>query len=156
VLVGARLGSHVNVSADYTHEDGRDIVREGIGIRLPESALPLTAIRVDAYQRVSAVTGQGFHLSGELRPTRAFTVTAGVAHVDRRYLVPGYMSPNSDRFERGTRFYNTGTYALTREWSVGWFHGEAFNVDYVIPNEHRFEVLVTFNPTAALKARGIF
>jgi hypothetical protein len=29
-------------------------------------------------------------------------------------------------------------------------------VDYRIPNEHRWEVLVTVNPTATLRARGLF
>lgn len=156
LLVGLRLGRQVSVSGDYTYEDGRDIIREGVTIRLPESAAPLTGLKLDGYQRVSGVTGQGFNLSGNLRLTRALTVTAGVAHVDRNYLIPGYMSPNSDRFERGTRFYSQGAYTLTRDLSVGWFHGEAFNVDYDIPNEHRWEILVTFNPTATLKAHGIF
>jgi hypothetical protein len=156
LLVGTRLGPRVNVSADYTYEDGRDIVREGVTLRLPETAAPLNAIKLEAYQRVSDVTGQGFNVSSELRLTNALTVTAGVAHVDRNYLIPGYMSPNADRYERGTRFYTQGTYVLTRELSVGWFQGEAFNVDYDIPNEHRWEILVTINPTAALKAHGIF
>lgn len=156
VLVGARLGPQANVSADYTHEDGRDLLREGISVRVPEAALPLTGLRLEAYQRVSDVTGRGFNASGDFRLTSAFTVTAGMAHVDRDYLIPGYMSPNADRYERGTRFYSVGNYMLTRDWSVGWFHGEAFNVDYAIPNEHRWEILVTFNPTATLKARGVF
>jgi hypothetical protein len=156
LLVGTRLSSNVAASADYTYEDGRDILREGATIRLPEALLPFTAIKLDAYQRVSDVTGQGFNVSGDLKLTPAWTVTAGVAHVDRNYLIPGYMSPNADRYERGTRFYSQGTYALTRDLSIGWFHGEAFNIDYDIPNEHRFEILVTVNPTATLKARRVF
>lgn len=156
ILIGARLGPYFNASADYTYEDSRDIVREGVTFRAPELALPLTALRLEAYQRVSSIAGQGFNLAGDLRLTPAFTVTAGVAHVDRNYLIPGFTSPNADRFERGTRFYSQGTYALTRDLSVGWFHGEAFNVDYPIPNEHRWEILVTINPTATLKAHRIF
>jgi hypothetical protein len=156
VLVGGRFGPRINISADYTYEDGRDILREGIAVRTPEPLLPLTTIRLEGYQRVSEPDGYGFNVSGDLRFGNAFTVTAGLAHVDRNYLIPGYMSPNADRYERGTRFYSQGNYALTREVSVGWFHGEAFNVDYDIPNEHRFEILLTFNPTAALKAHRIF
>ena len=155
LLVGGRLGL-VNISADYTYEDGRDILREGVTVRAPESLLPLTAVRLEGYQRVSSPSGNGFNLSSDLRLTGAFTVTAGVAHIDRNYLIPGYMSPNADRYERGTRFYSQGNYALTRELSVGWFHGEAFNVEYDIPNEHRFEILLTINPTATLKAHRIF
>lgn len=153
LLVSTRVGPRVNVSADYTHEDGRDLMREGVTIRV--SPL-LPALRVDAYQRVSRNSGYGVNVSGDVRVTPAFTVTAGVAHVDRDYLIPGYMSPNADRFERGTRWYSLGTYAVTRDLSIGWFQGEAFNVEYPIPNQHRWEVLVTINPTATLKARGIF
>lgn len=156
VLVALRLGRRVNMSADYTYQDERSIIREGISVRTPEGASPLTAIRFDAYQRVSDITGQGFNVSGDLRLTPALTVTAGVAHVDQFYAIPGYVSPNADRFERGTRFYSQANYTLTRDLSVGWFHGEAFNVDYPIPNEHRWEVLVTINPTATLKAHRVF
>lgn len=155
LLFGIRLGRQVNLSADYTYEDGRDIFREGVAVRAPAAALPLTAVRFDAYQRKSDASGSGFNAASEFR-VAALTVTAGVAHVDQHYLIPGYQSPNADRFERGTRFYSQGTYALTRDVSVGWFHGEAFNVDYNIPNEHRFEILLTLNPTATLKAKGIF
>ncbi|MBA3270609.1 MAG: hypothetical protein H0T71_08845, partial [Acidobacteria bacterium] len=56
----------------------------------------------------------------------------------------------------GTRFFTQGSYAISRELAVGWYQGEAFNTGYVIPNQHRFEILVTFNPTAALKANRIF
>ena len=153
LLVAARVGRRTNVSADYTHEDGRNILREGITIRV--SPL-LTALKFDAYQRLSEATGQGFNLSGDLRVSRAFTITAGVAHVDREYAIPGYMTPNSDRFERGTRWYSLGTYAVTRDVSIGWFQGEAFNIDYPIPNQHRWELLVTINPTATLKSRRVF
>jgi hypothetical protein len=156
LLVGARAGSRVNLSVDYTYEDGRDLLREGATIRLPERTAPLTSIKLEAYQRFDDIAGQGFNVSGDFRITPAFSVTAGVAHVDRHYLIPGYMSPNADRYERGTRFYHAGTYTLTRELSVGWFNGEAFQTDYTIPNEHRWEILLTFNPTALLKALGVF
>jgi hypothetical protein len=156
LLVGLRLHDRVSASADYTYEDGRDILRQAVSIRMPDASAPLTALKVEAYQRVSDIRGEGFNVSGDLRLTRAFTVTAGVTHVDRFYLIPGYMSPNADRYERGSRFYSQGTYALSREVSIGWFHTEAFGVDYVIPNEHRWEILLTFNPTATLKAKRIF
>jgi hypothetical protein len=156
VLVGMRLGALTTVSADYTYEDGRDLIREGMTVRMPSDTKLLRSVKLEAYQRVSEVTGQGFALSGDLRLLSRLTATAGVVHVDRFYLIPGYMSPNADRYERGTRFYSTGSYQLTRDLSIGWFHGEAFNMDYLIPNEHRWEVLVTLNPTATLKAKGIF
>jgi hypothetical protein len=155
LLVGARVGSRVGVSADYTYEDGRDILRQGLTARPRQTPL-LTSVRVEAYQRVSPDPGQGFNVAGELRLASRFMVTLGVTHIDRNYLAPGYMSLNADRYERGTRFYSQGTYTLTRDLSVGWFHGQAFATRYTIPNQHRFEAIVTFNPTATLKRKGVF
>ena len=156
LLVGARLGRLTAVSADYTYEDGRDIFRQGVTVRLPQSALPLAGVKLESYQRVSEASGQGFNVSGDLRVFSRLSMTAGLAHIDRNFLIPGYMSPNGDRYERGTRFYTQGTYALTRDLSIGWFQGEAIGVDYDIPNEHRWEVVVTVNPTATLRARRVF
>lgn len=156
LLVAARLHERLSLSADYTYEDGRDYLREGFTLRMPDGGAPLTAVRLDSYQRVSSDAAAGFNLAADFRFWRALSVTAGIAHVDRGYVIPGYMSPNADRFERGTRFYSIGTYTLTRALSVGWFQGRAFNVDYPIPNKHRWELLVTINPTATLRAHGIF
>ncbi|HXG90431.1 MAG TPA: hypothetical protein VNJ02_19055 [Vicinamibacterales bacterium] len=156
VLIGARLGTKVNVSADYTYEDGRDILRQGFTWRTPRSIPWMTGLKVDAYQRVSGTPGQGINVAVDARLGPRLTVTGGVAHIDRNYLAPGYMSLNADRYERGTRFYTSGNFALTRDFSVGWFQGEAFRTNYPIPNEHRFEIIATFSPTATLKARRIF
>jgi hypothetical protein len=156
LLVAARLHPRVNVSADYTYEDGRDILREAATIRLPSRLRYLTALNLDFYQRIAPNRDQGFNASADLRLTSRLTVTGGVAHVDRNYLVPGYISPNSDRFERGTRFYSIGSYRLTPDLSVGWFHGEAFHTNFPIPNEHRFDIMATFNPLGRLKAKRVF
>jgi len=156
VLLGARLGSHVSSSLDYTYEEGRDLLRQAITVRIPRRVKVLVAIKGDAYQRVAATSGQGVSLSADLRPISRLTITTGVAHVDQHYLIPGYMSANSDRFERGRRFFSVGTLSLTRDLSVGWFHGQAFQTHYPIPNKRRWEIFATFNPTATLKARGIF
>jgi hypothetical protein len=156
LLVGFRLGQQVTASGDYTYEDGRDILRQGVTLRTAKGTPVLSAVRFEAYERVAPDTGQGFNLSADLRLMSRFTVTPGVTHIDRNYLIPGYMPPNGDRYERGTRVYHVATYAVSREFSVGWFHGEAFATDYPIPNEHRFEIFATYNPTALLKARGVF
>lgn len=156
LLVGLRLHPRVSLSADYTYEDGRDILRQAMTARLPDRVPLLRSLKFEAYERFSGSDGQGFNASGDLRLTPAFTVTAGVTHIDRNYLIPGYMSPNADRHERGTRFYSLGTYALTRDWSIGWFQGHAFSTPYAIPNKHRLEAIVTFNPTASWRARRWF
>lgn len=156
LLVGLRLTPFATASVEYTNEDGRDILRQGLTLRMPASVARLTAVRVDAYQRVSDSAAQGINVAADVRVAVPFTVTAGVAHVDQFYVAPGYMSLNADRFERGTRLYSQGVYALTGDLAVGWFHGYAFATDYPIANQHRAELLLTFNPTATLKARRVF
>ena len=157
VLVGLKLGPRAAASADYTYEAGRDIVREAVTIRAPAKTKVLTSVKLEAYQRLENGNGlllnkrgAGFHVSSDLRVKR-LTVTVGVASVDR------YYGPyNGDRYDVGSRVYTIGTYTLTRDVTLGWFHGEAFNVDYPIANKHRWEAIVTINPTASLKRARIF
>lgn len=156
MLIGWRLGPRMRASADYTYEDTRDVLRQGMTAQMPSGMRLLRTLRIEGYQRLGANSGYGGAVAADLRVTPKLSVTAGVAHVDRLAGAPGYGPLNGDRYERGTRFFTQGTYVLTRDLSVGWFQGEAMGVRYPIPNEHRFEVLVTVNPTATLKARGVF
>lgn len=151
LLIGWRMGDRIQASAEYTHEDGRDILRQGVSLRLPATAGWLRAVRLEAYERVSPDTAVGVNATVDLRPHARLSITAGVTAIDQHY---GPL--NADRYEVGTRFYSVGSFALTRDVSIGWFHGEAFATSYPIPNRHRFELLVTINPTATLKDRRVF
>ena len=153
-LVAFSLGPRAAASVDYTHEDGRDIVREGLNLRMPATVKVLTALKFEAYQRVSDDDGYGFHAAADLRWKR-LALTGGVMSVDRGYTV-GVIPFNGDRYETGNRWYSIGGVTLNRDWSVGWFQSEAFNIDFPILLKHRFDVFVTFNPTASLKRAGIF
>lgn len=153
-LVGFSLGPRAAASVDYTHEDGRDIVREGLNLRMAATVKVLTALKFEAYQRVSDDDGYGFHAAADFRWKR-LALTGGVMSVDRGYTV-GVIPFNGDRYETGNRWYSIGGITLNRDWSVGWFQSEAFNVDFPIPIKHRFDVFVTFNPTASLKRAGVF
>lgn len=157
VLAGFRVAPRAQASVDYTRQDGHNILREAITVRMPETIGILTSVKLEGYQRAGRgdllllnKSGAGVNLSGELR-IKKLTVTAGVMSVDRSY------GPyNGDRYELGARVYHYGSYPVTRDFSVGWFHGEAFATLYPIPNKHRFEIIATINPTASLKRAGIF
>lgn len=153
-LVAFSLGPRAAASVDYTHEDGRDIIREGLNIRMPGTVKLLTALKFEAYQRVSDDDGSGFHAAADLRWKR-LTLTGGVMSVDRSYPV-GLIPFNGDRYEIGKRWYSIGGITLNQDWSVGWFQTEAFDVDFPIPIKHRLDLFITFNPTASLKRAGIF
>lgn len=151
-LVGVRLHPRVNASVDYTDEAGRDIFREGVNVRMPESVKGLTLLKFEAYQRPSDTEddGYGFNASADFRVQR-LTVTAGVMSVDRAY------GPyNGDRYETGKRYYSISTYAVTPALSVQFFHSRAFDIDFPIPQKNRVDLVVTYNPTAALKRAGVF
>ena len=150
-LVGIRLSPRVNASAEYTYEDRRDILRQAVTIRPPESVKKVTSIKVEAYQRVSPDRGYGVNASTDLRLASRLVVTGGVMSVDKNY------GPfNGDRYEIGNRWYTIGTFTVARDLTVGWFQTEAFTSDFPINLKHRFDLLITYNPTASLKRAGIF
>ncbi len=153
-LVGVGLGAHATASVDYTYEDGRDILREGINFKLPASVKLFTLIKFEAYQRASAVDGSGFNASTDLKWKR-LAVTGGVMSVDRFYSSP--LGPyNGDRYETGTRFYSIWTVTVIPELTVQLFHTQAFATDFPVNIQKRFDIVVAFNPTATLKRARIF
>lgn len=163
VLVGFRLTPRTTASVDYTHEDGRDILREALVIRTPTTTKVLTAVRVEAYQRVSDIEriatdvftgtpkGNGVNASADLKFGK-LVVTAGVMSVDRNY-VP---TVNGDRYGVGKRWYTIGTLPVTGDLSLIWYHTRAFDNAFPVPVNHRFDLIVLVNPTARLKRAGIF
>jgi hypothetical protein len=149
-LMGFGLGARADASVEYTHQDGRDILRQGVALRLPQTVKAFRSVKLEAYQRVSGDKAAGFNAAADLRWGR-LTVTAGVMSVDKDY--GGF---NGDRYDIGKRWYSLGTYALTRDFSIGWFQGEAFGNSFPVPLKHRFDIIATFNPTASLKRAGVF
>jgi hypothetical protein len=155
-LVGFGLGARATASVDYTDEDGRDILREGVNIRLPAAAGVFKLLKLEAYQRVSDVNGEGegFNASADLVWKR-LAVTAGVMSVDALYSFK--QGPfNGDRYESGNRWYSVGTITLIPELALQWYHTQAFANDFLVNSHRRWEVVLTFNPTATLKRAGVF
>lgn len=153
-LVGVGLGKYATASVDYTYEDGRDIWREGINVKLPSSVKLFTLLKFEAYQRVSGVEGSGFNVSSDAKWKR-LAVTGGVMAVDRFY--GSVLGPfNGDRYESGTRFYSIWTVTVLPELTVQAFHTQAFATDFPVNIQKRFDIVVAFNPTATLKRAGIF
>jgi len=150
VVANFRVGSRLTASLDLTHEDGRDIIREGVHVRPPQGTKVLTLLKFEAYQRVDPDEAQGFNVGAD-GAIGKLAITAGVMHVDAAY------GPyNGDRYETGTRYYSLLNYPLTSQLSLQLYHTRAFNIDFPIPLRHRLDVVAIFNPTAALKRAGVF
>jgi hypothetical protein len=149
-LVGFKLGSRATASVDYTYEAGRDILREGIALRVPSSAKVLTLVRLESYQRVDPDTAQGFNAAADLKFDK-LTATVGVMSTDRNY------GPfNGDRWELGSHVYYSITYPLTSSLALNLYHTRAFDIDFPITLKQRFDFVATYNPTAYLKRKGLF
>lgn len=142
--------SRIRASIDYTYEDGRDILREAIIIRTSGALKFLAAVRLESYQRMDPDQAGGFNASTDFRVGQ-LAITAGLMSVDRRY------GPfNGDRYETGSRYYSVFTYPVTSMLSAQFFHTRAFDIDFPIPLAHRYDFVLTFNPTAALKRARVF
>ncbi len=149
-LVGVKLGARASASIDYTYENGRDILREGLVFRVPSTVRLLTAVRLELYQRVDPDHAQGFNTAVDLR-LKKLTATVGVMSTDRNY------GPfNGDRYELGSRYYYVLNYPLTPEFALQLYHTRAFDIDFPITLKERFDFVATYNPTAYLKRKRIF
>ena len=149
-LVGFRLGARASASVDYTHEDGRDMLREGVTVRMPASVKGLTSVRAESYQRVDAQRDFGYNVSADLR-LKKLTATVGMMSTDRAF------GPfNGDRYELGSRYYYVVNYPVTAAFTLQLFHTRAFDVDFPITIKERVDLIVTCNPTAFLKRRRVF
>ncbi len=149
-LVGFTLGPRAAASVDYTYENGRDILREGITLRVPSRLRLLTLLRLELYQRVDPDHARGFNTSADLK-LKKLAATVGVVSTDRHY------GPfNGDRYELGSRYYYSLTYPLTSALVLNLYHTRAFDIDFPITLKERFDVVATYNPTAYLKRKGVF
>jgi len=160
-LVAFTLHPRVSASVDYTYEDGRDIFRQGVNVRMPATVKLLTALKLEAYQRAGSGDGPtdengfGFNASADVR-YKLYSLTAGVMSVDELYGSPIRAPFNGDRYENGTRQYTIHTLQLTPALQFVIFQTEAFATDFPINIQHRVDAMVTFNPTAWLKKKGVF
>lgn len=148
-LAGFKLGARANASVDYTYENGRDILREGVTFRVPATVQVITGVRLESYQRVEPDQAAGFNASADLKLKR-LTATIGVMKSDRAF------GPfNGDRYELGSHHYYIVNYPLTPELSLQAFYTRAFDVHFPITIKQRFDFAVTYNPTAYLKRKGV-
>ena len=79
------------------------------------------------------------------------SIGLGYADIDR-----DYGGLNADRFNRGRRVFEQGTIRLTRDLSASVFVTQAVHNDLALSNEHRVDVVVTYNAIGPLQRAGLF
>lgn len=149
-LAAFKLGARATASVDYTYEKGKDILREGVVFRMPKSVKVLTGIRVESYQRVDPDQHSGYNASADVK-VQKLTATVGLMSTDK-----GYGPFNGDRYELGSRYYYVINYPLTSSLQLQAYHTRAYDIEFPITIKERFDFVVTYNPTAALKKARVF
>jgi hypothetical protein len=145
VLLGKKIGPAVSATLDWTSVSGLHTLREGVRIDAKKLGIGVNTVRAEFYQRVDAPMGEGFAATADRALSRRVTVSGGYAHIDR-HTVP----LNGDRYIRGQRVYGGGSVIILPELVATIFYTHAFGNDYAIPNNQRFDALLTYNILKAL------
>jgi hypothetical protein len=148
LLVGKRLSARLACSADWTSADHVDTWREAVRVATRESRV-IDAVRVELYQRVDEPEGNGFAVSIEKAVSTRLALSGGYASID-----PENTTLNADRIQRGNRLFVESRFSLTPEFSVSLFYTRAVDTDFDIPNQTRFDFIVSYNVLRALQRAG--
>jgi hypothetical protein len=122
-----------------------DWLRIGSHLSTPELKF-VDTLRFEAYRRYNRNEAGGFAASGEHAFGKRFNASLGFASIDRLY---GGLS--GDSYGLGRRVFSKGTYALTPEFSLGYFLTRSFANDFAISNRTRGEVVFTYNLLKSLQ-----
>jgi hypothetical protein len=149
ILVRKQVHKRVNVSADYTFESGRDILRQAIRGKVPELRVVDTLL-FENYERVSPDVGYGFNIAGEKTVTKKLSLTGGFARIDRVQF-------NADRFPPGKRIYFGGAYKLNPEFSVSGIVIEGLgHLPAPLTPRTRIDIILTYNFLETLHRLRVF
>jgi len=141
VLASKRFGDHVASSADVTTVAGATTVRNAFALNTPQLAElhGPSSVRFEQYARFND-SAYGYAISAERVLATRFTLTGGVADVDKNY---GGL--NSDRFDVGRRWFTIDTISIGHELSVQFFYHHSLNNSYVLRNRQGFETVLIYN-----------
>jgi hypothetical protein len=171
------FGGKVDLSTDYTFQDGTDTMREAVSFNVKNSKV-LDTIRVEAYQRIgdnvahgkTFKAGNGFYVNAEKTLFDRLTLTGGFANIDRHYTVYGEYDTatldwfgfaiNGDQTGLGKRFISKVNYKLTDDFSVSMLYSQTLandpaNMRYYWNKTH-FNVALTYDILKGVKRLGWF
>jgi hypothetical protein len=146
VLAAKRFSTRFSTSADVTTLAGATTLRSAFKLDTPNRVLE--SIRFEQYTRVNDAA-YGYLISGERVVARRFTLSGGLADIDRNY---GGL--NSDRFGSGRRWFTTDTIALGRELSAQIFYTHGVDNGYALQNRQALQLLLTYNVAKGLQRIG--
>ena len=147
-LVTRHIGKRSIFSADYTFQSGIDTLRQAIRVKVPETKI-LDSVEFENYQIVGDDPGYGFNAFGDKKLNGTFSISGGVAHIDRKML-------NGDRFPPGTRVHFTGTAKLGHDLSLGVMFTQGVGTWPDVRNRTRLDIVLTYNLLDLLHSKKVF
>ena len=148
VLLSKKFGQYVTASADWTDIEHVSTLRQAVRVDT-RRWLPVDAVRFENYQLVEGDEAWGFAMTADKSIHPRVQITGGYADID-----PVYGVLNGDRYSRGRRLFVEPRFTIIPELAVSLFYGEAVNNDLPVSNEHRFDVVVTYNVIRAIQRTG--
>lgn len=160
-LLLKKFNSHFRASADYTWQNGVQVMREAALVKMPETKV-LDRARFELYQRMNDITLQGvtfthnagFAFTGSRSITKRFELEGGYASVDQHYSVfdnsralDAYAFVfNGDAYGLGRRVFTRANLKLTPYFSCFGFYTHTIATDYYSKNKEgmNFGVSVDF------------
>jgi hypothetical protein len=141
VLAAKRFGDRVGSSADVTTVAGATTVRNAFALNMPELAAVHgpSSVRFEQYARFND-PAYGYAISAERVLATRFTITGGLADIDK-----DYGGLNADRFDVGRRWFTIDTIDIGHELSVQFFYHHSVNNAYVLRNRQGFETVLIYN-----------
>lgn len=149
VLVGKKFGKVVSLSADWTELNDISTLRQAVRVATKQWTPAIDAVRFENYQRVEGHDGYGFVLSADKAVHPKVALTGGYADIDRNN---GTLS--GDRYFRGKRIFLEPKIQVLPELALSFFYSKAFDNDFAIPNDQRFDIVVQYNVLKALQKAG--
>lgn len=149
VLVGKKFGKVVSLSADWTDLNEISTLRQAVRVATKQWTPAIDAVRFENYQRVEGNDGYGFVLSADKAVHPKVVLTGGYADIDRDN---GLLS--GDRYFRGKRVFLEPKVQVLPELALSFFYTKAFDNDFAIPNDQRFDIVVQYNVLKALQKAG--
>lgn len=148
VMTAKKFGKHVSVTADWTDLAEISTLRQAVRVAT-KAWLPVDVIRFENYERVEGRKAYGFTLSTEKTLHPRVTVVGGLANIDE---FNGTLT--GDRYFRGKRVFVEPRITIVPELVLSFFYGEAFDNDFPVANEHRFDIVVAYNVIKGLQRAG--
>ena len=147
-LVSRHIGKRANFSADYTFQSGLDTLRQAVKVKVPETKI-FDSIEYENYQILGDDPGYGFNLFGDKKLNDRFSLTAGVANIDRKLL-------NGDRFAPGTRVHFNVNAKLGYDLGLSTQFTQGIGTWPDVRNRTRLDIVLTYNLLDLFHRKKIF